>query len=137
MIRSVLLETPPNVGGGVRDLITALTVGNRLRRMGMQAQSDLLELFGKSAGDMLDQWFETDVLKGLMGFDAITGNYASPYASGTAYVLLHHVFGEVNGVKGAWGQRSGGWAPSPRPWLAHVGKPASRSGPEVPSAKSL
>ena len=108
MMRSVLLETPPNVGGGVRDLITALTVGNRLRRMGMQAQSDLLELFGKSAGDMLDQWFETDVLKGLMGFDAITGNYASPYASSTAYGLLHHVFGEVSGVKGAWGHAIGG-----------------------------
>ena len=103
MIRSMLLETPPNAGGGLRDLIAALSVGNRLRRMSLQSQSDLLELFGKSAGDMLDQWFETAVLKGLMGFDAITGNYASPYASGTAYVLLHHVIGEVNGVKGAWG----------------------------------
>jgi phytoene dehydrogenase-like protein len=57
---------------------------------------------------MLDAWFETDMLKGLLGFDAVIGNYASPYTPGSAYVLLHHVFGEVNGVKGAWGHAIGG-----------------------------
>ena len=63
------------------------------RKLGLQGQGDLLDLFGKSAGDILDQWFETDVLKGLLGFDATIGNYASPYTPGSAYVLLHHVFG--------------------------------------------
>ena len=47
-------------------------------------------------------------MKALFGFDAIVGNYASPYTPGTAYVLLHHAFGEVNGKKRAWGHAIGG-----------------------------
>ncbi|MBJ6954727.1 hypothetical protein, partial [Vibrio cholerae] len=46
--------------------------------------------------------------KALFGFDAIVGNYASPYAAGSAYVMLHHAFGEVNGKKGVWGHAIGG-----------------------------
>ena len=88
--------------------MSGLGLANEVRRMGLAGQSDLLDLFGKSAGDILDAWFETDVLKGLLGFDATIGNYASPYTPGSAYVLLHHVFGEVNGVKGAWGHAIGG-----------------------------
>ena len=108
LLRSLLLKTPINPEGGIRDLIGALGLANQVRTMGLQGQGDLLDLFGKSAGDMLDAWFETDVLKGLLGFDATIGNYASPYTPGSAYVLLHHVFGEVNGVKGAWGHALGG-----------------------------
>jgi phytoene dehydrogenase-like protein len=104
----LLLKTPINPEGGVRDLIGGLGLANRVRGMGLKGQGDLLDLFGKSAGDILDGWFETDVLKGLLGFDATIGNYASPYTPGSAYVLLHHVFGEVNGVKGAWGHALGG-----------------------------
>ena len=47
-------------------------------------------------------------MKAVYGFDGIVGNYASPYTPGSAYVLLHHVFGEVNGKKGAWGHAVGG-----------------------------
>lgn len=108
LFRTTLTETPPNAGGGARDLIAAAMLANRLRRIGTEAQADLLDLFGKSAGEILDNWFETDPLKGILGFDAITGNYGSPYTPGSAYVLLHHVFGEVNGVKGAWGHAMGG-----------------------------
>ena len=108
LLRDVLLKTPVNAGGGARDLIGGLGLANRVRAMGLQGQGDLLDLFGKSAGDLLDSWFETDVLKGLLGFDATTGNYASPYTPGSAYVLLHHVFGEANGIKGAWGHAIGG-----------------------------
>jgi phytoene dehydrogenase-like protein len=108
LLRSLLLKTPVNPGGGLGDLISALGLAGAVKRLGLQGQSDLLDLFGKSAGDLLDHWFETDVLKGLLGFDATIGNYASPYTPGSAYVLLHHVFGEVNGVKGAWGHAIGG-----------------------------
>jgi phytoene dehydrogenase-like protein len=83
-------------------------VGNRARKMSLDGLGDLIELFGRSASDMLDQWFETDVLKGVLGYDAVIRNYASPYHLGSAYVLLHHVFGEVNGIKGAWGHAVGG-----------------------------
>ena len=108
LLRSLLLKTPVNPAGGVRDLVSALGLAGQVRSLGLEGQGLLLDLFGKSAGDMLDAWFETDVLKGLLGFDATIGNYASPYTPGSAYVLLHHVFGEVNGVKGAWGHAIGG-----------------------------
>jgi phytoene dehydrogenase-like protein len=108
LLRSLLLKTPVNPVGGARNLFSGLGLANQVRKMGLQGQADLLDLFGKSAGDILDSWFETDVLKGLLGFDATIGNYASPYTPGSAYVLLHHVFGEVNGVKGAWGHALGG-----------------------------
>src|SRR5205807_10078334 len=57
---------------------------------------------------MLVQRFESVLVKALYGFDAIVGNYASPYAAGSAYVMLHHAFGEVNGKKGVWGHAIGG-----------------------------
>ena len=69
---------------------------------------ELLDLFTSSAGDFLDHWFESDPIKAVFGFDGIVGTYASPYAAGTAYVLLHHVFGEVNGKRGVWGHAIGG-----------------------------
>jgi phytoene dehydrogenase-like protein len=74
----------------------------------MNMRRELLTLFATSAGEYLDGWFESDPIKAAYGFDGIVGNYASPYTPGSAYVLLHHVFGEVNGKKGAWGHAIGG-----------------------------
>ena len=108
VLRDLVLETPPNVGGGISDMLKGLKVGNRFRKLDMEQRRDLLDLFAKSAGDWLDAWFESDPIKALHGFDAVVGNYASPYTPGSAYVLLHHVFGEVNGKKGAWGHAIGG-----------------------------
>ncbi|HEV2363732.1 MAG TPA: NAD(P)/FAD-dependent oxidoreductase [Caulobacteraceae bacterium] len=108
LLRSLLLKTPVNAGGGLKDLVTGLGLANRVRALGLEGQADLLDLFTKSAGEILDLWFESAPLKGLLGFDAIVGNYASPYTPGSAYVLLHHVFGEANGVRGAWGHAIGG-----------------------------
>lgn len=108
VLRDLVLQTPPNVGGGIGDILQGLKVGNRFRKLNMEQRRDLLDLFAKSAGDWLDSWFESDAIKALHGFDSIVGNYASPYTPGSAYVLLHHVFGEVNGRKGAWGHAIGG-----------------------------
>ena len=83
-------------------------MGNRIRSLGLDLQRDLLDLFTASAGDFLDGWFESAPIKAAFGFDSIVGNYASPYAPGSAYVLLHHNFGEVNGKKGVWGHAIGG-----------------------------
>ena len=74
----------------------------------MRGRRDLLDLFTKSAGEMLDAWFDAEPLKAVLGWDSIVGNFASPYSPGSAYVLLHHVFGEVNGKAGAWGHAVGG-----------------------------
>lgn len=107
-LRELILKTPPNVGGGLTDLIHALRDGRQFARMGAEARRDLLALFTRSATDILDQWFESDAVKAILGFDSIVGNYASPDTPGSAYVLLHHVFGEVNGKPGAWGHAIGG-----------------------------
>ena len=107
-LRELMLQTPPNIGGGARDLFAALRAGNCLRHLDMRTRRDLLDLLTKSAGDLLDGWFETQAIKAAFGFDAIVGNFATPYAPGTGYVLLHHVIGEVNGKRGAWGHAIGG-----------------------------
>ena len=67
LLRELALETPPNAGGGVRDLLSALAAGNRLRKLDMAARRDVLDLFTKSAGQMLDAWFECDALKAAFG----------------------------------------------------------------------
>ena len=108
VLRDLLLATPPNVGGGLPALLAAWKVAKRFRALDLAGQRDVLDLFTKSAGEVLDRWFEAAPLKAALGFDAIVGNYASPYASGSAYVLLHHVFGEVNGKRGQWGHARGG-----------------------------
>jgi phytoene dehydrogenase-like protein len=108
VLKDLLLETPPNVGGGISDLLRALKTGRRLKALDMPARRDVLDLFTKSAGDVLDQWFESDPVKACFGFDSVVGNFASPYTPGSAYVLLHHVFGEVNGKPGIWGHAIGG-----------------------------
>jgi phytoene dehydrogenase-like protein len=112
-LRRLVLESPPNLheGGWARalpDLLKTAGLGSKLGGLSMTAKRDLLDLFSKSAGDWLDGWFESAPIKALFGFDSIVGNYASPYTPGSAYVLLHHLFGEVNGKKGAWGHAIGG-----------------------------
>jgi phytoene dehydrogenase-like protein len=113
VLRELVLTTPPNVemGGGLAglaELLKGVSLGRSLSRLGTTARRDLLALFAQSAGDWLDGWFESSPIKAAFGFDGIVGAYASPYSPGTAYVLLHHVFGEVNGKKGVWGHAIGG-----------------------------
>jgi phytoene dehydrogenase-like protein len=113
VLRDVVLETPPNVTAGgwlesIPELLRGGRLGRRIAKLDMVMRRELLELFVKSAGDYLDGWFESAPIKAAYGFDGIVGNYASPYTPGSAYVLLHHVFGEVNGKKGAWGHAIGG-----------------------------
>lgn len=108
VLRDMALKTPPNAGGGIRALIAAAAQGRRLAGMGLEAQRDVMDLFVKSARDFLDSWYEDEYVKAAFGFDAVVGNYASVDTPGSAYVLLHHVFGEVNGKKGAWGHSVGG-----------------------------
>ncbi|MCH2547365.1 MAG: NAD(P)/FAD-dependent oxidoreductase [Alphaproteobacteria bacterium] len=107
-LRETLLDAPPNMGGGLKELVKAAKLALRTSKLTLDQKRDLLELFSSSAGDFLDKWFESAPVKALFGFDGIVGNYASPYAAGSAYVLLHHVFGEVNGKTGVWGHAIGG-----------------------------
>ncbi len=113
VLRQFVLRAPPNLVEGfganaIREAFNALGTANILRGLALEQQRSLLDLFTRSAGEMLDERFENDLVKALFGFDAIVGNYASPYAAGSAYVMLHHAFGEVNGKKGVWGHAIGG-----------------------------
>ena len=108
VLRDLILQTPPNAGGGVGELMKVLRQSRRFVKLPIEVQRDVLALFTKSAGQVLEQWFESEPAQAVFGFDSIVGNFASPYTPESAYVLLHHVFGEVNGEKGAWGHAIGG-----------------------------
>jgi phytoene dehydrogenase-like protein len=107
-LRDELLRTPPNVGGGFLDLVRAGSTALRARRLSMTERRDVVDLFTKSAADVLGAWFENDHIRAAFAFDSVVGNYAAPSTPGSAYVLLHHVFGQVNGEDGAWGHAVGG-----------------------------
>ena len=108
VLRSLAQQTPPNLGDGLPGLMRALRQGGRLASLSLGRKGDLLDLFTESARSFLDGWFESEPVKAAFGFDAVVGNYASPDSPGSAYVMLHHTFGEVNGKKGAWGHAIGG-----------------------------
>ena len=108
VLRAWVLDTPPNAGGGLLEAFKLLRLGNRIRKKDLELQRDLLGLFTHSAAEWLEDWFESDPVKAAFGFDAVVGNFASPFHAGTAYVLLHHCFGEVNGKRGLWGHAIGG-----------------------------
>src|SRR6478736_2055646 len=81
--------------------------GRYLMTGGGRTKTEVAKFSAKDA-ERLDGWFESAPIKAVYGFDGIVGNFASPYTPGSGYVLLHHVFGEVNGKKGAWGHAIGG-----------------------------
>jgi len=108
VVRSLLLETPPNVGGGLGELWKLWKTGRRFQGMGLEEQRELADIMVMSAADYLDRWFEHDATKALFAFDGIVGTLASPYTPGTAYVLLHHCFGDIMAGEGGWGHAVGG-----------------------------
>lgn len=113
VLRALALQPPPDVTDGgwlqvLPQLWRAGKLGLQLQGLPLTLRQELLDLFTIAAAEYLDRWFESAPIKALFGFDGIVGNYASPHTPGTAYVLLHHVFGQSNGVKGAWGHAIGG-----------------------------
>ena len=111
VLRELVLQAPPNLASGVAglgELIKAGALGRKLKHLPDADLRTLYGLFTRSAGEHLDNWFEDDLVKALLGFDAVVGFYGSPYTPGTGYVLLHHAFGEVNGKRRVWGHAVGG-----------------------------
>ncbi len=108
VLRDLAVQTPPNLGDGLPGLLRGLRQSMRLAALPRRRKAQLVELFARSARELLDGWFESDPIKAVLGFDSIVGNFASPDTPGSAYVLLHHTFGEVNGNRGAWGHAIGG-----------------------------
>jgi phytoene dehydrogenase-like protein len=108
VLRDLITRTPPNAGGGIIELIKGGATGRRLLKLTIEDQRLVLELFTASAADFLNRWFENQTVQAAFGFDGIVGAYAAPSTPGTAYILLHHCFGEVNGKTGVWGHAVGG-----------------------------
>jgi phytoene dehydrogenase-like protein len=108
LIQKWILKSPPQTGAGVRGLPSLLSLANDMRGLSTDQIRIVHEYATKSAGDILDRHFKGDLARALFGFDGVVGNFASPYTPGTAYVLLHHLFGEAAGVPGAWGHAIGG-----------------------------
>ncbi|MET0289594.1 MAG: NAD(P)/FAD-dependent oxidoreductase [Pseudoxanthomonas sp.] len=113
VLRALALQPPPNITSdgwwtALPELLRGAKLGRHLMSLDQTLRQELLDLFTISAAEYLERWFESAPIKALFGFDGVVGHYASPYTPGSAYVLLHHVFGEVEGVKGAWGHAIGG-----------------------------
>src|SRR6185503_4648086 len=90
------------------DLRDLLRLGRRFQSMSSESRYRLVQLMTMSAADFLDQWFETDVLKATMSASGIIGTFQGVRSPGTAYVLLHHYMGEIDGAFRSWGFARGG-----------------------------
>jgi phytoene dehydrogenase-like protein len=137
VLRDLALQCPPNLGGGLPALAAAARQGWPLARMDLASQRDLLDIFTKSARDFLNGWFEDDHVKTAFAFDAVVGNFAGVSTPGSAYVLLHHVFGEVNGKTGAWGHSVGGMGAITQAMAAACVEQGVEISLEAPVAKVL
>src|SRR5690242_1940347 len=108
-VKPILNMTPPDPTSlNPRDLLKLLFLGRRFRELPDVDRYNQLQLMTMSAVDFLDQWFETDVLKATMSASGIIGTFLGVRSPGTAYVLLHHYMGEIDGAFRSWGFSRGG-----------------------------
>jgi phytoene dehydrogenase-like protein len=108
LLKKWLLRAPPNVGSRAETLPKLLSLGRDMVGLSTSEVRIVHDYATRSAAEILDRHFKGDLTKALFGFDGVVGNFASPESPGTAYVLLHHLFGEAAGVPGAWGHAIGG-----------------------------
>ena len=107
--KPILSMTPPDPTSlDPRGLLELLSIGKRFRGMSAHDRINQVQLLTMSAADFLDQWFETDVLKATMSASGIIGTFLGVRSPGTAYVLLHHYMGEIDGAFRSWGFARGG-----------------------------
>ncbi|MGA9160267.1 MAG: NAD(P)/FAD-dependent oxidoreductase, partial [Actinomycetota bacterium] len=106
----LLLQKPPKIGSmAFGDLIESARAAWKMRRLGVRGVGDVTRLFTMSITDLLDDWFESDPIKGMLAVNGVIGTWAGPDEPGTAYVMLHHSIGDVgDGHLGSWGFQQGG-----------------------------
>ncbi len=108
-VKPLLSMAPPDPTSlRPRDLKRLLALGRRFLNLSPQDKYTLIQLMTMSAADFLGQWFETDVLKATMSASGVIGTFLGVRSPGTAYVLLHHYMGEIDGAFRAWGFSRGG-----------------------------
>ena len=108
LLKKWLLRAPPNVGKKMSAIPKLLTLGKDMAGLSLAETRIVHDFAVRSAAEILERHYKGDLTKALFGFDGVVGNFASPQAPGTGYVLLHHLFGEAAGVPGAWGHAIGG-----------------------------
>jgi phytoene dehydrogenase-like protein len=108
-VKPILSMVPPDPATlNPRELMKLLFIGRRFQSLSSDDKYNQVQLMTMSAIDFLDQWFETDVLKATMSASGIIGTFLGVRSPGTAYVLLHHYMGEIDGAFRAWGFARGG-----------------------------
>jgi phytoene dehydrogenase-like protein len=108
-VKPILAMTPPDPATlEPRGLMNLLSLGRRFQSLADDDRYNQIQLMTMSAVDFLDQWFETDVLKATMSASGIIGTFLGVRSPGTAYVLLHHYMGEIDGAFRSWGLSRGG-----------------------------
>jgi phytoene dehydrogenase-like protein len=108
-IRPLLLRTPPDPTSlRPRDLREMLYLGKEFSKLGEQAIYDTLRFYTMSIADFLGEYFESDLIKAHLSGSGIIGTALGVHSPGTAYVLLHHYMGDVDGSIGSWGFARGG-----------------------------
>ena len=138
VLRPMMLRPPPALGSRHPvDLFELLREAGRAAGLSRRGLHELYRVMTMSVGDLLDDWFENDALKGAYASTGVVGVWAGPRTPGTAYNLLHHELGELDGVGGAWGhvqRRDGRDLRGARRERACVRR--RRSGPTPPSRRS-
>jgi phytoene dehydrogenase-like protein len=106
----LLLQVPPKLGSlALGDLIESAKAAWKMRKLGTRGVADVTRLFSMSVSDLLNDWFESDAIKGMLAVNGVIGTWAGPDEPGTAYVMLHHSIGDVgDGHLGSWGFQQGG-----------------------------
>lgn len=108
-VKPILAMTPPDpMTRNPRELLKLGALARRFKALPSRDRYNQLQLMTMSAVDFLDQWFETDVLKATMAASGIIGTFLGVRSPGTAYVLLHHYMGEIDGAFRSWGFARGG-----------------------------
>jgi phytoene dehydrogenase-like protein len=108
-VKPILSMVPPDPTTlNPRELMKMLFLGKRFQGLASEDKYNQVQLMTMSAIDFLDQWFETDVLKATMSASGIIGTFLGVRSPGTAYVLLHHYMGEIDGAFRSWGFARGG-----------------------------
>ncbi len=106
MLKDLQFVVPPNLT--LRDIPRWLAIGGKLRHWTRRDIAEIVRLFTISGAEFLDEWFEDERVKGALGTQTILGAWCGPMSPGSAYVLLHHWIGEIDGRPGAWGWVHGG-----------------------------
>jgi phytoene dehydrogenase-like protein len=109
VLRAEMLRAPPPLAdGGFAGVLSMLRLGNRFRKLDAEERQFLLQLFTTPVGDLLDRWFDSEIVKIKYAASATAGSFVSLYQPGSAVNLLHLSIGEIDGVRGGWALAKGG-----------------------------